>query len=56
MKMTNFTKTLMFPVVLLSCIGGVFVAWCGTVVATGLLIPWTAWKILVELYREDGCR
>ena len=50
--MTSFTKTLMFPFVILACLGGALIAWVALVVVTGLAIPWAAWKVLGELYEE----
>jgi hypothetical protein len=50
--MSPLVKTLLFPFVILACLGGAFIAWVALVVVTGLAIPWAAWKVLGELYEE----
>ena len=52
MKLSNAAKTLMFPVVLLSCIGGAFVAWCGIVVLAIPGVIYAAVQVMKLLYGE----
>jgi len=50
--MTSFTKTLMFPFVLLSCLGGAFIAWVGIVVIAIPGVVYAAGQVLREMYEE----
>jgi hypothetical protein len=50
--MNNFTKTLMFPFVILACLGGAFIAWCGIVVIAIPGVIYAAGQVIKEMYEE----
>jgi len=51
--MSPLVKTLLFPFVILACLGGALIAWCGIVVIAIPGVIYAAGQVLREMYQEE---
>jgi len=51
--MSPLVKTLLFPFVILACLGGALIAWCGIVVIAVVGVIYSAFITVKELYEEE---